>query len=342
MKTTAENEAMKTTNIVVVGAGRIGRMHAEIFSRTPGARVVGIADRHGRRDWLAERGLSEAAVFSSATEALETTGAEAAVIAASSTAHAELIREVAALGRHVLCEKPVAFRASAIAELAGELRGFEGAVQIGFNRRFDPQFSRVRAAARGGELGRAYLYRIVNRDPRRPPADFIPRSGGMLADFHVHDFDMLRYLSGGEVAEVYARGAQLIADAAMAGDLDAVTLSVRMSDGALAAVDGLRETNCGYDQRLEVVGENGMARADNIPENFVARGGASGETRGNPRPDFISRYRESFEIQAREFLRALRGECEVAVGLSDAAAAMRAVEAAQKSLEENRPVEVGG
>lgn len=330
----------KPIGIVVVGAGRIGRMHAEIFARLPGARLAGIVDRHSRREWLIEAGLAEVPVFESTTEALDKTGAEAAVIAASSTAHVELIREVTAAQRHVLCEKPVAFDSAKIAALAEETRGFPGVIQIGYNRRFDPQFSRIRDAVQGGELGRIYLYRIVNRDPLRPPADFIPRSGGMLADFHCHDMDMLRFLSGNEVAEIHARGAQLIADEAMRDDLDAVVLSLRMADGALAGVDGLRETNCGYDQRIEVVGEQGMRRAENIPAHFVAAGSPAGSLHANPRPDFMIRYRESFEIQARAFLRAVRGECECPVSLADAAAAMRTVEAAQKSLQENRAVEI--
>ena len=329
---------MKVASVVIVGAGRIGRMHAEIFSQAPGAKVAGIVDRHLRREWLAESGLAGVPVFASTGEALEKTKADAAVIAASSSSHAELIREVVGFGRHILCEKPVAFRADTIGELADETRNYDRVVQIGFNRRFDPQFARARSALRSGELGRAYLYRIVNRDPKRPPPDFIPRSGGMLADFHVHDFDMLRWLSGGEVAEVYARGANLIDDPAMAGDLDAVVLSLKMSDGALAAVDGLRETNCGYDQRIEIAGERGIARAENIPAAFATVSGPDGALHPNPRPDFIVRYRESFELQARSFLKAIRGEQKCEVSLSDAASAMRVVEAAQKSLEQNRPI----
>ena len=335
---------MRTVGIVVAGAGRIGRMHAEIFSRTVGARVLGIVDRRLRRDWLDAAGLGEVGVFASLSQALEKTGAAAAVIAASSAAHVELVREAAAAGAHVLCEKPVAFRAAAISALAAEVGDSGKVVRVGFNRRFDPQFSRVREALRAGELGRAYLYRVVNRDPRRPPADFIPRSGGMLADFNVHDFDMLRFLSGGEIAEVHARGANLIADEALGGDLDAMVLSLRMSDGALAAVDALRETNCGYDQRLEVAGERGMLRAENIPAWFSVRSGPEGALHANPRRDFIERYRESFELQARAFLLAVRGEGGNGNGsaatLEDAAAAMRAVEAAQRSLEENRPAAV--
>lgn len=334
--------SMRPVGIIVVGAGRIGKMHADIFARQPRARLSGIVDRHLRREWLDEYGLSEVPVFESTTEALAKTAAEAAVIATSSTAHVELIREVTAAGRHVLCEKPIAFSSSAITQLAEETRGFSGVIQVGYNRRFDPQFSRIQAAVQAGDLGRIYLYRITNRDPRRPPADFIPRSGGMLADFHCHDMDMLRFLSGSEPAEIHARGAQLIADKAMQGDLDAMVLSLRMADGALAGVDGLRETHCGYDQRIEVVGEHGMRRAENIPDHFVAAGSPAGDLHANPRPNFIARYRESFEIQARAFLAAIRGERECKVTLTDAAAAMQAVEAAQKSLQENRAVEIWG
>lgn len=324
--------------VVVAGAGRIGKMHASIFAKTPGARLAGVVDRRLRRQWLGEYGLADVPVFSSAAEALEKTRAEAVVIAASSTAHIELIREVTAAGRHVLCEKPVAFSSAVITALASEMQGFGGVIQAGFNRRFDPQFARIQAAVQAGELGRMYLYRIINRDPRRPPPGFIPRSGGMLADFHCHDLDMLRFLSGGEIAEVHTYGAQLIADEAMQGDLDAVVISARMRDGALAGIDGLRETNCGYDQRIEAAGEQGCLRADNIPAHFVRRGSEAGDVQANPRADFIARYRESFEGQAQAFLRAIRGECACPVTLADAAAAMRAVEAAQTSLKENRAV----
>ena len=198
---------MNEIRIAVVGGGRIGMMHAQIVARLPQARLVGVVIRSGERSALDAAGLTHAPVFGDLDEAMA--AADAVLIAASSDAHIELIRRAARAGKHILCEKPVAFEAAQIDALRAEMSDSAGGVviQVGFNRRFDPDFSRLRTMLRERALGRLYLLHIVNMDPRRPPMAFIPRSGGMFRDFNVHDFDMLAALSGERIAEVYARGA---------------------------------------------------------------------------------------------------------------------------------------
>ena len=333
---------MNDIGIAVVGGGRIGVMHAQIVARLPQARLVGVVIRSGDRSALDAAGLGDARVFGDLDDAME--AADAVLIAASSDAHVELIRRAAHAGKHILCEKPVAFEAAQIDALHAQISDSAASgvvIQVGFNRRFDPDFSRLRGMLRERALGRLYLLHIVNMDPRRPPMAFIPRSGGMFRDFNVHDFDMLAALSGERIAEVYARGANLVDDEiGRLGDIDTAVISMRMSGGALASVSCSRETNCGYDQRIEALGEKGALRAGNLRAHGVVSDSATGSLRANPLPDFIARYRDSYEHQALAFLAAVRaGKLPADLpGLRDAAAAVRAAQAAQQSMNENRPV----
>ena len=322
--------------IAVIGAGRIGRMHAQIFARTPGAEVVGIVERCPRNDWRSKARLDAVRIYSDAAGALANNDTNAVVIATSTDAHIELIRASLAANKKVFCEKPIAFNSEAIEALAREAGN--ALVQVGFNRRFDPQFARLAKMLRSNHLGRVFLYHIVNRDPHRPPLNYIPRSGGMFTDFNVHDFDMLRFLSDSEIVDVYARAANLVdASIGRAGDVDTAVLSLQLANGALATIDTCRETNCGYDQRAEALGEKGTLRADNVLCDTVIGGTMEGHLAANPLPDFVARYQRSFELQAEAFVAAARGEAECTVGLADAVATVRVAEAAWQSVAENRP-----
>lgn len=331
---------MKEIGIAVVGAGRIGRMHAEIFAATPGASVVGVVDRKRKDpDWPARAGLRDAKIYASAEEAFADKAVDAAVIATSSDCHPELVRAAAAAGKKIFCEKPVAFSAAEIRALDKDIGS--ASVHVGLNRRMDPRFAALQKALAAGRLGRIYSYHIVNRDPKRPPPGFAARSGGMLADFNVHDFDMLRFLSGGEIAEVYVRGACLIdPEIEAAGDIDSAVIVSQMADGALASVCCTRETNYGYDQRIEALGEKGALRADNILDEDPVQSGESGCLLPPPRADFIARYRESFEAQARAFVAGAQEGGAYPCTLEDVACAVAVVEAGNESLKSGRPVKV--
>jgi len=340
--------ANKKTGIVVVGAGRIGKMHAKIVAAAPGARLVGVVDRR-RKDpeWLtraaaalAQAELAEAVVYASATEAFADKAVDAVIIASSSPSHSELILAAARAGIKVLCEKPVAFSVAAFDALRRQLDGFSD-VQVAFNRRFDPHFFALRQALMRGDLGAVRSYHIVNRDPKRPPADFVGGSGGMLADFNVHDFDMLRFLSGDDIAEIYVRGANLI-DPALArhGDIDTAMISLRMSGGALASIDCSRETNYGYDQRIEVLGEKGGLRAGGAVRIAPTRLGEDGVLQPPLRENFITYYREAYQRQTEAFLAACVGEKAFSPTLEDTRRAVAVVEAGNESLRQNQPVRV--
>lgn len=330
-------------NLAVIGAGRIGRMHAAIFGRLSGIRLRGVVDRRQQEPgWLTRLGFAEARLYPEAAAAFADDQVQAVVIAASSDAHVQLIGDAVAAGKKVLCEKPVAFTAPAIVDLYKSLPA-DALVQVGFNRRFDPSFNALKDSLAGGGLGRVYSYHIINRDPRRPPADFVGRSGGMLADFNVHDFDMLAYLSGGGVAEVFARGAGLLRDEALqkAGDIDTVMINARLADGTLANIDCTRECGYGYDQRIEVMGQKGGLRVDNVNRIRPVRLAADGFVTPPPKEDFMTRFYDSYVRQGEAFIAACNGEAACPVGLPETARALAAVEAGTRSLQngQSEPVD---
>lgn len=324
-------------SIAVVGAGRIGKMHAEIFARTAGARLHGVVDRSRREQhWLRDAGLADARVYASAEEALADKDVEAVVIATSSDMHVELIAAATAAGKKVFCEKPVAFETAAIINLYRNLSK-DAIVQIGFNRRFDPVFNALKTQLDNDALGQVYTYHITNRDPRRPPPGFVGASGGMLVDFNIHDFDMLAFLSDladGAVREVFVRGSNLLQDEAMlaAGDIDTVMISAALNNGTLANIDCTRESGFGYDQRLEVLGERGGLRADNVSQVQCTSLSEAGFLTPPLRENFITRFYESYVEQARVFVAVCKDERACPVGLRETANALAACEAGARSL----------
>ena len=338
-----------STTIAVIGAGRIGRMHAEIVAAMPAASLVGVVDR-SRKDpnWATRAAntpalgeLAQATMYASAAEAFADKTVEAVIIATSSSSHVGLILAAAQAGKKILCEKPVAFSVAAFDALQKELGGDGNKVQVAFNRRFDPHFSALQQALTRRDLGAVRSYHIINRDPKRPPADFIGGSGGMLADFNVHDFDMLRFLSGDNIAEIYARGANLI-DPSLAqhGDIDTAMINIRMTGGALANIDCSRETNYGYDQRIEVLGEKGGLRASPAAQIAPTHYGEDGILHPPLMENFITCYHESYRRQTEAFLAACRGEAAFSPALEDTRRAVAVVEAGNASLQQNKPIAV--
>ncbi len=329
-------------NIIVIGAGRIGKMHADIVGNIPGAVLRGVVDRRQEdKDWLARRGFAQAKLYPDAAAAFADDKADAVLIATSSDSHVALIKDAVAAGKKVFCEKPVAFAAQTLRDLIDTLPQ-DALVQIGYNRRFDPSFQAMQKSLTDGALGRVYSYHIINRDPRRPPANFVGRSGGMLLDFNVHDFDMLAYLSGSHVKEVFVRGANLLRDETMlaAGDIDTVMINVLLENGTIANIDCARESNFGYDQRIEVMGEAGGLRTENITRKQPVQLGDDGFLSPPLRGDFIERFYESYQAQTSAFVEVCRGAQPNPVTLHAAAEAVAAAEAGVRSLASGRSEKV--
>lgn len=329
---------MRTVILGVIGAGRIGKLHTENILGMPGVQVKLIADPYIDEAWARERGLTAItepeAVF--ADEDIE-----AVLIFSPSTLHADQIITASEMGKHIFCEKPIALDPGRIREALDAVAKANVKLQIGFNRRFDPDFRRLREAVSSGDIGRLYQIKITARDPSLPPIDYVKTSGGMFLDMTVHDFDMVRYLSGSEVEEVFAVGAAMIDSAiGKAGDIDTAITTLKLKNGALAVIDNSRQAVYGYDQRIEVFGSKGSMLACNRTPSRTVRTITEGVITDKPLYFFLERYQESFQAEMEEFVSAVRDDRDPSVSGIDGLISTLIGMAANESLKRGEPVRV--
>jgi myo-inositol 2-dehydrogenase/D-chiro-inositol 1-dehydrogenase len=329
---------MRTITAGVLGAGRIGKIHANNLMAMPGVRLKAIVDPYADfKEWPG----SGVTTSKDPEEVLNDRAIEAVVICSPTPSHADLTEAAAKAGKHVFCEKPIDVDPGRIRATLKTVEKSGVKFQVGFNRRFDPTFARVRQAVVNGEVGDVYLVRVTARDPAAPPIAYVKTSGGMFADMTIHDFDMARFLSGSEVEEVHAYGAVLVDPAiGAAGDIDTAVISMRLASGALAVIENSRQAVFGYDQRVEVLGSKGGIEAFNeTPARAVLRSSA-GVRHENPLYFFLERYQRSFVIELEAFFASIRDDKEPPVGGNDGLMDLLICLAASKSLVENRPVKV--
>ena len=328
-------------HIGILGAGRIGRIHAANLQAFGDVEVSAVADpRIGEaREWA--KGAGVARVEPDYRAVLDDPAITAVFICSSTDTHARIITEAAAAGKHIFCEKPVdlTFGAAKAAVDAAAQAGVS--LQIGLNRRFDPGFARMREAVGSGEIGAVEIVRVTSRDPEPPPKEYVAVSGGIFLDMSIHDFDMARFLSGNEVEEVYATGSCLVDPAiGEAGDIDTAVVVLRFSGGAVGVIDNSRRAVYGYDQRAEVFGSAGAIHADNELPTRVTTTTHTGSRLDRPLWFFLERYAEAYRREARSFIDALAGNAPVPVTGQDGIAALVIALAATRSLREQRPVRI--
>jgi len=333
---------IRRVNVGVIGAGRIGRVHAENLAwHIPEANVVAVADVAAGAAQKCAADFQIPAAFTDHRAILDDDQIEAVVICSSTDTHAQFIEEAARAGKHIFCEKPIDHDLKKIDRALEAVRQAGVKLQIGFNRRFDPSFKRAREMVAEGKVGQPHLVRITSRDPAPPPIEYIKVSGGIFLDMTIHDFDMARYLIGSEVEEVYATGGVLIDPRiGAAGDLDTVLVTLRYANGALGSIDNSRRAVYGYDQRIEVFGSEGnVVVANRTPDNTIYSD-ADGVHSALLLHFFIERYAEAYLNEMREFIACvledkvpsvtgIDGRIPVVIGL-----------AAWKSYREQRPVKL--
>ena len=331
-------------NIGIIGAGRIGQVHARsIISGVPGARVAKVADPFIKpevKQWMESTG---AKVVSDYHDILNDPEIDAVLICSSTDTHAPISIEAIKARKHVFCEKPVDLSPAKIREVEKALAASPKKLcfQVGFNRRFDHNFEALRKATLEGKVGDVQFVRVSSRDPNPPAPQYVAVSGGIFLDMMIHDIDMVRYLSGSEIEEVYARGAVLIdPEIGKAGDVDSATVSIRLSNGALALIDNSRRAAYGYDQRAEVFGSLGAVAITNDSESTAVLSTEAGVTAEKPLYFFLERYMASYQKEMRLFVEAVTNGTEVPVGLKDGMMSIRIGLACKKSLAENRPVRI--
>ncbi len=326
-------------NIAVIGTGRMGSVHTRNLARhIPGANLVAVCDIRLEVAQAVADELGIRRVVRDYHELLADKDIEAILIATSTDTHAFIIKDVAAAGKHIFCEKPLALDLPSIDDALAAVDEAGVKLQVGFNRRFDKSFRRVREIVASGEIGRPCVLRITNRDPAPPSLEYARASGGMFLDMTIHDFDMARYQIG-EVEEVYAVGNVLVApELAEANDVDTDVVTLRFANGALGVIDNSRQAVYGYDQRLEVFCSAGVAMAGNEAENTVVKGAAAGFHSARPPYFFMQRYAPCYVDEVREFIECVASDKTPPVTGRDGRLAVVMGYAATKSCRENRPV----
>lgn len=331
-----------TINIGLIGTGRIGRIHAEHLScRIRGARLVALSDVNAAS-------LAECAALCGVRNIEEDFRAllrrddiDAIAVCSPTDTHPAIIGECAAAGKHVFCEKPIGSTAPEIDAALADVNRAGIKLMMGFNRRFDANFARLRQGILDGEIGDPHLLHIISRDPGPPPISYIRVSGGLFMDMTIHDFDMARFLTGSEIEEVYAAAAVRVDPAiGEAGDVDTALLTLKFQNGVIASIDNSRRAVYGYDQRAEVFGSAGALLAGNNYPNTASRMSAEAVQRDLPLNFFLDRYLGSYLAEMNAFVANLRSGSPMPVTGEDARAAFFAARAAQKSVEENRPVAI--
>lgn len=327
-------------NIGIIGAGRIGTVHAETLAfRLPQTRIAAIADVNRDAACLLAARCGIPSVVDSSAEILENPAIDAVLICSSTNTHAALIVQAAAAGKHIFCEKPIAHSLPEIDHALAAVRQAGVKLQIGFNRRFDSNFARVRQAITSGEVGDIRMMHIISRDPAPPPLPYIRVSGGMFMDMTIHDFDMARFLIGDEVEEIYTSGGVMVdPEIGSAGDLDTAVMLLRFRNGVIGTIDNCRQAAYGYDQRVEILGSQGKIATENrFPNEAVVSTGKS-VRQDLPLNFFMERYKESFANELESFVEAVRENRSTEVTGTDGRIPVIMALAARKSYDEHRPV----
>ncbi|MGH1414424.1 MAG: inositol 2-dehydrogenase [Pelagimonas sp.] len=321
----------------LLGAGRIGNVHAQAITTHPESELAAVSDAFEQNAQALASGygcdvLSSDQIFADPS-------IDAVLIATSTDTHSDLIEAAAAAGKAVLCEKPVDLsleRASACLETVGAKASD---IMIGFNRRFDPSFSALKAAIDAGEIGKTELLSITSFDPAPPPVEYIKVSGGLFRDMMIHDFDMANYIFGAAPVTVSAVGTS-IADPAIGaeGDVDTAVVTLTYADGRIAVIKNSRRAVYGYDQRVEVLGSEGLLQAQNVLENTVVKSTTDGVSSAKPTYFFLERYMPAYRAEWAAFVEANKAGKGMPVDLKDGVAALAMAEAATRSSKTGKPV----
>jgi myo-inositol 2-dehydrogenase / D-chiro-inositol 1-dehydrogenase len=323
----------------VVGVGRIGAFHAATLSRLPGVARLTLVDADVSRAEALARELGAGTAPSA--EALFSAGIDGVVIATPTPGHAPLLRAAAAAGTPAFCEKPVALELDLLDGVIDEVERAGTLVQIGFQRRFDAGYLAARDAVARGKLGDLLVLRAATHDPAPPAEAYIASSGGIFRDLHIHDFDAIRFVTGREIAEVFAAGAvRETAWFADHGDVDVAAVVLRLDDGTLAVLTGARRDPLGYDVRLEVFGT-----ADSIAVGTDRRTPLRSVELGTPPPadayhDFLDRFAPAYRSELQAFVATVRDGGPSRCPLAEARSALAVALAADRSRAERRPVSI--
>jgi len=321
------------------GAGRIGAIHAGNVARHPAARLLHVVDVDQAAAVQIAR--QHGALVSTAEAALADPSVDAVLIASSTDTHAGLIEAAARAGKAVFCEKPIDLDSGRVEACLAVVKATGITLMVGFNRRFDPNFAKLREQLRGGRIGRLEMLAITSRDPGPPPLSYIKVSGGLFRDMMIHDLDMARWLLGEEPVEIFAAASCLVDPAiGAAGDVDSALVTLKTASGALCQISNSRRASYGYDQRIEAHGAKGMLRAGNLVESTLEYSGSDGIVGEKPLHFFLERYAAAYRSELDAFIEAVAGRTAPPTSGEDGLRALILADAAVESVKSGRAVAV--
>jgi len=329
-----------TIRFGVIGAGRIGKVHARTIATNPKAKLSYIADAlpKAAQDLANTHGAKVATV----DEIMKATDVDAVLIGSPTGFHAEQIQAASKAGKAIMCEKPVSLSVAMIEETLKVVAANKSILMIGFNRRFDPNFAELEGRIRRGDIGAIELVTVISRDPAPPPAEYVKGSGGLFRDMMIHDFDMARFLMGEEFIVVNALGAALVDKAiGTAGDVDTAAVQMQTQSGRIAVITNSRRATYGYDQRMEVHGSKGMIHARNVHNTTVEVLDQSGYQADPIQNFFLERYGAAYANELNTFIAAVEsGHRDPRPNGFDGLQAQKLADAATESWKTGKPVKV--
>ena len=325
--------------IALFGAGRIGQIHGANIAGHNESTLYSIVDPFG--DNAAMMAAKYGAKIQTAEEAMADPDVDAVVIASATDTHADLIEQAAMAGKAIFCEKPVHLDIERVRKCLAIVKDKKVPLLVAFNRRYDPQFRRVREMLVDGAIGQAETLMITSRDPSPPPVSYVKVSGGLFRDMMIHDFDMARFIMGGDPVSIYAQGSCMVDPAiGEAGDIDTAFVVMKFASGAIATISNTRRSGYGYDQRLELHGEKGLLRADNILENVVQQWGDAGCVAAKPEHFFLQRYDAAYKSEWDHFTEVMAGKAEPCSSGEDGEKALLLADMAGESLKLGKEIKL--
>ena len=315
---------MANVKIGVVGCGRIGKLHINnLINSVSGVEVVAVADpmldKSGAREWLAERNITN--VSTDFMDIINNPKVEVVFVCSSTDTHCDISMAAVNAGKHVFCEKPIDYDIEKIKKLLALVEEKGVKFQVGFNRRFDHNHKAVADAVKDGTIGDPHIVIVSSRDPEPPPASYVAVSGGIFYDMMIHDFDMVRYVTGSEAVEISAVGSCLVnpnlQEESGIPDVDTAVVTMKMANGCIAVINNSRQAVYGYDQRVEAFGSKGMAADGNDLINTTTITTVDGAHSEKPLWFFLERYNQAFIDQVVSFIDAIVNDKPTVVGAVD-------------------------
>lgn len=335
----ADNSSL--LHIGIIGCGRIGQLHAaNITLKVPDAVLVCVSDVFESAAKKVAARFNVPMACRDAEDLIANPAVQAVIVCSPTDTHADIIRQAAAGGKHIFCEKPVDKSLEVIDELSDVIEKAGVKFFLGFQRRFDTHFQRARKTVDDGALGKMLKLHLVSRDPAPPPVGYLKQSGGIFLDMASHDFDMARFLTGSNITEVTAVGMNDDKEIAAIGDYDHTLCTVRFENGCVGVIDNSRACPLGYDQRADFLGSTGSVRVDNVIPNTCEYTDKTGYHSDAPLNFFMERYDEAYVKEMRSFVDVVLNGKPVPCGIEDGRLTIIYAAAARLSMKEKRTVKV--